>query len=840
MAPRKDSGAPYSLPHIRIDQFRRDNPYSPPPRGMDPVLPKRDNVSHGQALRQQFSTAYANARAMVGQRRALQGRRVPGVYLEITSSTNESLGDLTWIRKGIRLGALRGEANNIQKAAIYVPEGAAGFVTEKLQSYATQVEAGKYPSLGDRFESVATVSVASARSLWTDVRRIPEDPNQRLWWECWTWADKVAALEEFAQGMQISTSNRRMVFPEVQVIPIFANIEEIESLAFGSGAIEQLRNATDSPSFFTVTLRRDQSPWVDDLRARITGPPEGSPAVCVLDTGVAQAHPLLNLALAERDCLSVNPDWGTADDNRGHGTKMAGAILYSDLTYPLVDRRSIELPFRLESVKFIPPPGYETTAPESYGSITQSAVSLVEIHAPERRRIFCMAVTNQDVSGERPTSWSAALDQAASGAMVGDREDQNSIGPRRLFFVAGGNIPDTSDPDATSDITEHPVEDPAQAWNVITVGGFTEKSMIDPIEGYLDWTAVAQPGDLSPYSRISTDWNHSRTAIKPEIVFEAGNKAMSPSGTEILSGLDSLSVLTTHSDFTNQNLVTFWATSPATAQASGMAGAIQARHPSLWPETIRALIIHSAEWTPRMLAQLDDAATKKQKIVLARYFGYGVPSLDRALASAENDLVLLSQRELAPFQRVRQADEAGRSRLRSASFKQIDYYDLPWPVNALEALGEKKVALKVTLSYFIEPNPNWDAALAPIRYQSFGLRFDLKRATETETQFHERVNNLERAESLQSAVQDEGWTFGSQSIAAGSVHCDVWRGPGANLASRGKIAVYPIGGWWRDRLKLNRYSARTRYSLAVSISSGEQDVRLYSEIANMITISASV
>jgi integrase len=32
-----------------------------------------------------------------------------------------------------------------------------------------------------------------------------------------------------------------------------------------------------------------------------------------------------------------------------------------------------------------------------------------------------MAVTNKDMSGERPTSWSAALDQAASGAMVGEQ-----------------------------------------------------------------------------------------------------------------------------------------------------------------------------------------------------------------------------------------------------------------------------------------------------------------------------------------------------------------------------------------------------------------------------------
>ena len=389
-----------------------------------------------------------------------------------------------------------------------------------------------------------------------------------------------------------------------------------------------------------------------------------------------------------------------------------------------------------------------------------------------------MAVTNKDVSGERPTSWSAALDQAASGAMVGDRDDINTIGPRRLFFVSGGNIPDTSDPDEISDIDEYPVEDPAQAWNALTVGGFTEKTVIDPADGFAAWTALAESGDLSPYSRISTDWEHSRTPIKPELVFEAGNKALSPEQNEILSGLDSLSLLTTNRDFHDQNLATFWATSPATAQAAGMAGTLAARFPSFWPETIRALMIHSAEWTAPMLKKLDTATSKRQKIVLARHFGYGVPSLERALASAENDLVLLAQRELAPFHRVRETDQEGRSRLKGPTFKQIDYYDLPWPVKALEQLAEKPVALKVTLSYFIEPSPNWDASLVPQRYQSFGLRFDLKRANETEQAFYERVNNLERdGNPRAAAVQNEGWTFGSQSIAAGSIHCDVWREP---------------------------------------------------------------
>jgi hypothetical protein len=328
------------------------------------------------------------------------------------------------------LGALRVDKNQVQRAAVFAPELSEAFVSERLERYAAPVEGGKLPSLLNRFETIETVEAASASSLWTDTRSIVEDQAQPIWWECWTWQDKVTELDLAVATMKLQISARRLIFPEVHVVPVYANMQEIENLLFITGAIEQLRYANDLPSFFTHTIRREQNPWVDDLKARVTAPKEDSPAVCLLDSGVAQGHPLLS----EADCLSVNPEWGTADDTAGHGTKMAGTILYEDLTYSLADQRTIELLFRLESVKFLPPEGFEPTDPENYGSITQIAVSTIEIHAPERDRVFCMAVTNMDVSGERPSSWSAALDQAASGAMVGDREDENTIGPRRLSF----------------------------------------------------------------------------------------------------------------------------------------------------------------------------------------------------------------------------------------------------------------------------------------------------------------------------------------------------------------------------------------------------------------------
>src|SRR5690606_29312895 len=152
---------------------------------------------------------------------------------------------------------------------------------------------------------------------------------------------------------------------------------------------------------------------------------------------------------------------------------------------------------------------------------------------------------------------------------------------------------------------DHPIEDPGQSWNALTVGGCTDKTTIDD-DGYEDWLPYAGAGDLSPFTRTSVTWPQSKTPFKPDIVMEAGNRAINAKRTEVLS-VDSLSLLTTGTNVDAHPLVPFSATSAATAQAARLGAMLQAAHPTLWPETIRALIVHSAEWTEAMQTMIDGA-----------------------------------------------------------------------------------------------------------------------------------------------------------------------------------------------------------------------------------------
>ena len=145
--------------------------------------------------------------------------------------------------------------------------------------------------------------------------------------------------------------------------------------------------------------------------------------------------------------------------------------------------------------------------------------------------------------------------------------------------------------------------------------------------------------------------------------------------------------------------------------------------------------------------------------------------------------------------------------------------------------------MRVTLSYFIEPNPSRRGVRSRYRYESHGLRFDVKRPFESTDQFRKRINLAARDEeegTRRSSDSDPSWLIGTQGRHRGSLHGDIWHGTAADLASRETIAVYPTAGWWKTRPAMERYDQEARYALVVSIKAPEVDVDLYTEVANLI------
>jgi hypothetical protein len=502
---------------------------------------------------------------------------------------------------------------------------------------------------------------------------------------------------------------------------------------------------------------------------------------------------------------------------------MAGLAAWGDLADALASAEPISIQHRIESVKILRRPG--DNAGKHHGLLTADAVATVEIAHPDRNRVFAMAVTSTDGRDRgKPSAWSSKVDSLAADAL-----GENAF--PKLLVVAGGNTGEV-----LSELADYPnhnivqdVHDPGQAWNALTVGAYTEKVEIretDPSE----YEALAPAGGLSPYSTTSTIWGGG-TPIKPDLVLEGGNVGRDAIG---CAGMPSLHLLTIHHLPVERLFSTFCATSAATALAGRMAAEIRAEYPALWPETVRALMVHSAEWTPAMESQFCRGSTPRQQAHdRLRCVGYGVPSLDRALWSAKNSLALIVEDTLQPFEKRASSGIATRD---------MHVHALPWPRTALQSLGDTEVQLVVTLSYFIEPNPSSRNVTGKYSYASHQLRFDVKRPTESVEEFRRRLNREARdAESgNQTGSNDPDWLIGAQFRNKGSLQKDVWRGKAADLADRAQLAVYPATGWWRTRTKLERYDKNARYALVVSIRVPDVDVDIYSQVAAQISVSQLV
>jgi hypothetical protein len=298
-------------------------------------------------------------------------------------------------------------------------------------------------------------------------------------------------------------------------------------------------------------------------------------------------------------------------------------------------------------------------------------------------------------------------------------------------------------------------------------------------------------------------------------------------------GMSSLHLLTTNNEPLTRLFTTFNATSAASALCARMAAQIAAVYPSLRPETIRALIVHSAEWTPAMRAMyLPGAAppTKNDYTNLIRHCGWGEPDLGRSLWSASNSLTLVVEDSVHPYKKERGKSPVSRD---------MNLHALPWPRQALEALQDAPVQMRVTLSYFVEPNPSARGAASKFHYPSHRLRFDVQRPLDSSTaDFLARVNAAAQREDDGDPVnpRDPDWYLGERQRHRGSLHQDVWEGTAADLASRGFLAVYPAAGWWRTRPALERYDLPARYSLIVSIRTQQLAIDLYNAIAQQVEI----
>lgn len=140
-----------------------------------------------------------------------------------------------------------------------------------------------------------------------------------------------------------------------------------------------------------------------------------------------------------------------------------------------------------------------SSAFDGFGAPAISAIRRRSVNAAEatgdRRRAFAMASTTEEDTPHdgAPTSWSSEVDQLTAG-VSGIKKTQ------RLMVISAGNTVQNmfgnADYLAVCDHPDNEIESPAQAWNAICVGAYTEKTVLpagEPGTPLAQWAILHRP-----------------------------------------------------------------------------------------------------------------------------------------------------------------------------------------------------------------------------------------------------------------------------------------------------------------------------------------------------------
>lgn len=808
------------LPHLNIPFISISEDYSKRQRFMDILVPERpirNRLSHGQHLKAMLSAIY----------RKLEELDLPkSVIIKFSGKEGFFLTFESFTRKNedvelMSVNQMSVNGQDIHYANVRFKSAKAFKKYEKfLDEYSHELGSKVKIELLDEIENI---EISYFEALFSDNKNFyPSNRTDRLWLEIWLDKKERGVKEKYNAHILQHGILHNPDFLELKdrlVSLVYASIEEIDNFILGASYIAEIRRAKYIKHFLDFSSA-EQYDFIDDIHDRIEE--HIGTTVVIMDSGINVANDMIRGYVVDR--LTIDEAIGV-NDTANHGTGMASLVLYGDLQNIFETSTPIIINSNILSLKI-----FDNQKPYE-PQIIKAAYDLVN----DNNKIYTMAVTSESDGSGNPSAYSSAID--------------NFIAiNKKLFFISAGNISNINGLDASlfNDLQKSAgICDPAQSWNAITVGAYTEKCNISHC--FPGNRPFAERGDLSPYSRTSAN-SLSKWPIKPEIVFEGGNIEFNESENILEDGYNNLSLIACSSRYSPTSpfppFTFFNATSAATALATKFATELISEYPNYWPETIRGLMIHSARWTSRMCERVGRNPKKNELKKWLKMFGYGVPNIERARWSTNNSLSMVLEQE---FQLYRKLEN-------NKNKEQIMFISLPWPKEyLLNEIGDKTITLTVTLSHFVYTSVSSRGySTNKYSYQPYFLQFRLKPANTSERDFIAAVNKLRLDEQKVSMGEEEfkeyknsikndcNWIWGINQRRNGSVIKDIVKTTGAELAGMDKLAIYPEPGWMKEDTELTSEDLKTRFSLIISLEATE-DIDLYTpiqtEIENIISVS---
>lgn len=349
----------------------------------------------------------------------------------------------------------------------------------------------------------------------------------------------------------------------------------------------------------------------DDFGVEILPPDEYAVEVGIIDSGIMENHKFLEPAINHDRSSSYVKDGSSADlvQGGGHGTKVAGAVLYpqgiSDLKSPY------KLPCFIRNLRIL---NENNTLDSQFPAEIMKHI----VTNNGECSVFNLSInSNAECRTKHMSTWAAVIDNLIY---------KNDV----LFVISSGNITFqaiqtllTSGIDYPSYLEQNQcrIANPAQSCFSLTVGSVNHGNFEDDY-----WRCLGDKNEVSAYSRIGVGiWN----IIKPDVVEYGGGVILSKNGTMSIRTHENTSPELVRSTYHGGSAIgkDSVGTSFSTPKVTSQAAILRQLYPKEDINLIRAFIAQGA----RLPNQFFRNPTKMS----IQHFGYGIPLLDRVTSNNE-------------------------------------------------------------------------------------------------------------------------------------------------------------------------------------------------------------
>lgn len=615
---------------------------------------------------------------------------------------------------------------------------------------------------------------------------------------------------------------------------LFGDLFEIPSLLLGRAQVNEFTlnalleldiiNLVDLP-FSTISTEQYELYSLDFEPVINDNLDDNAPLATVLDSGVFTANPLLsNVIVGEEEFDNTE---NTTSDLNGHGTGVAGIVVYGDFNKCIESEIFTPL-VRICNGKVMHNENGNVSFPADKRP-EQIIKEAIEYFCKEYNcRVFNLSAGDTDhlYNGGRQFAWAEMLDQLSKSLDI-------------VIVVSAGNM---SDPyihefdsrDALMENCrnqlfhpEHRLIDPATSALCVTVGAITRFDEPEVIHNRGVRLSVGAKNYPSVFTRIGNGVNK---AIKPEFVDYGGNYAVhqiSRGDTRWYKNDRNLLEPTLHNG-NDKIFKGYCGTSFSAPNVTHIAARIEraleeqiGERPSA--NLIRALLVNSAKCTPEMVEW-----TGKSIDVL--YSGKGNPKQERRLRligfGKANDSILYSNEKQVTLFAEDEID------LRS-----FHLYKIPVPKEFLSVRAEKQISISLAF------NPI--TRLSRKDYLACNLWFEVFRKIDEETLLQykaKKESGKDTEDDLENLPDGNKTAFypGYKVLSKSTLQQRVWtksaRGGSDLLWNENDPYIYVLVTG-KERFKYAEQELPQPYALVVTFSySGQENIKLYEKLQNNVRI----